>query len=152
MADKDADRLESGPDTHSKHLGGLLKGLMGDLSSLIRLEIALAKAEMKEKALSVAVASALLGAAAFFGFLAVGVMTATIIIAISLALPTWLAALIVMGAYLLLAIVLAAVGVRRLSKRAKQAPEQKNETAEEGVSWAKRRRGSRTTSREREST
>ena len=145
MADKDSDRLESGPDTHSKHLGGLLKGLMGDLSSLIRLEISLAKAEMKEKALSVAVASALLGVAAFFGLLAVGVMTATIIIAISIALPAWLAALIVTGAYLLLAVVLAVAGVRRLSKREKQAPEQTNETVEEGVSWARRRRGSKAT-------
>jgi len=145
MAKENDDHLDSGPDKRSKHLGGLLKGLMGDLSSLIRLEIALARAEMKEKAVSMAVASALLAVAAFFGLLAVGVMTATIIIAISLALPAWLAALIVTGAYLLLAIVLAVIGVRRLSKRAKQAPEQAKETVKEGASWARRHRGSKTT-------
>ena len=69
----------------------------------------------------------------------------TIIIAISLALPAWLAALIVTGAYLLLAIVLAVAGVRRLSRGAKSAPEQTTETVKEGVSWARRLRASKKT-------
>ena len=144
MANND-DNLESGPEAHKRHLGGLVKDLMGDMSSLIRLEIALARAQLKEKAVSMAVSSALILVAAFFGLLAAGVLTATFVLAISVALPAWAAALIVTGAYLLIAGVLALIGVQRLSKSEKQAPEETKETTKEGVSWEKKHRGSKTT-------
>jgi len=127
------------PDSYDRPLGDLLKELNQEISRLVRDEIALARVEMTQKMSAMAKAAGLLGAAAFIGLLAAGVLTATIVLAIDVALPAWLAALIVTVAYLIIAGVLAAVGYARLKRAGKPLPEQTIETLKEDVSWARHR-------------
>lgn len=94
--------------------------LLGDLptlvSDLVRREIDLVKVEMltKLKALGVG-GGLLLGAVIVLGFM-FGVLLTAAVLALSLVLPGWAAALIVAGALLLIAAVLALIGYRVLKR------------------------------------
>lgn len=125
------------PDSYDRSLGDLLKELNQEISRLIKDEIALARLEMSKKLSAMGKAAGMLGAAAFVGLLALGVLTATIVLALDVALPAWLAALIVTVVYLIIAGVLGAVGYARLKRAGKPVPEQTIETLKEDVSWAK---------------
>ena len=127
------------PSSHDASLGDLLKGLSTDISALVRQEVALAKVEMNEKARTYAGASAMMVVAAMLALLAIGVLTACVILAIDVALPAWLAALIVGVAYLVIAGILVLVGVALLRRAGKPVPEQTIETIKEDVSWARQR-------------
>ena len=99
-------------------LGTLVAGITTELSALVRGEIALAKAEMRE--------SAKAGAAGAVLFVVAGVLLAMVWLLVTWAvvyvlvevadLPTWASFLIVAGFYLLVAIILGAVGYFRLKK------------------------------------
>lgn len=99
-------------------LGTLVAGITTELSSLVRGEIELAKAEMRE--------SAKAGAAGAVLFVVAGVLLAMVWLLVTWAvvyvlvevadLPTWASFLIVAGFYLLVAIIVGVVGVFRLKK------------------------------------
>lgn len=99
-------------------LGTLVAGITSELSALVRGEIELAKAEVRESAKSGAVGAIL--------FIVAGVLLATVWLLVTWAcvyvlvevadLPTWASFLIVAGFYLLVAIIFAAVGVFRFKK------------------------------------
>lgn len=137
--------VEDHPPAYDRSLGDLLKELMSEASFLIRQEAELAKTEMTEKAKIMARASVMLIIAAFVGLLAAGVLTATIVLAIDIALPAWLAALIVAAAYLIIAGILGLVGYQRFQRAGKPVPEQTIETIKEDISWAKQQGRSATT-------
>ncbi len=118
-------------------LGGLVKQLSKDMSKLVRQEVALARAEMTEKAGGIGKAVVPLLIAAFFSLFAAGVLSACIVLAIAIALPTWLAALIVGAAYLVIAGILAMVGVRMAKRVKAPVPRQTLETVKEDLSWAR---------------
>ena len=93
-------------------LGQLVAEASQDLSELVRYEVALAKAEIKDDVVRGASAGGLFGAAGYLGLLA----TVTLMIAAAFGLteaglPAWAAFLIVTGALLLLAALLALIGV-----------------------------------------
>lgn len=132
-----AHRIDHHPDSYSRPLTDLLKEFMSEVSTLIRQEVALARTEMTEKLTIMARASIMLVVAAFVAFLAAGVLTATIVLAINVALPAWLAALIVTVVYLIIAGIFGLVGYKRLQKAGKPVPEQTIETIKEDISWAK---------------
>lgn len=137
--------VEHHPATYDRPFGELLKELMEDISILVRQEIALARVEMTEKAKVYARASVMIAFSALLGFFALGVLTACIILAIDLALPAWLAALIVAVAYLLVAGTFVLLGIARLRKAGRPVPEQTIETIKEDVSWVKQQARSATT-------
>lgn len=99
-------------------LGTLVAGITGELSALVRGEIELAKAEMRESAKAGAAGAAL--------FVIAGVLLAMVWLLVTWAvvyvlvevadLPTWASFLIVAGFYLLVAIILGTVGYFRLKK------------------------------------
>jgi uncharacterized membrane protein YqjE len=99
-------------------LGTLVAGITGELSALVRGEIELAKAEMRESAKAGAAGAAL--------FVVAGVLLAMVWLLVTWAvvyvlvevadLPTWASFLIVAGFYLLVAIILGTVGYFRLKK------------------------------------
>ncbi len=104
-------------------IGKLFADTSRDLSTLIRDEIELAKTEIKISLKFGGVGAALLAAAAFIGLLAIIIVS----IAFALFLDWWFAGtatafLIVFGIYLLIAGLLAFIGIRNV-KRAR-APEQ----------------------------
>ena len=132
-----AQMIDARSEFGDKSLGELLKELMEQVSLLIKQEVALVRAEMTEKAKELMMASVLMVVAGFIGVLAAGVMTATIVIAIAIALPTWLAALIVTVAYLMIAALLVLAGLARLRQAGRPMPEQTIETIGEDISWLK---------------
>src|SRR4051812_29928008 len=87
-------------------LGELFHQLSTDLSTLVRQEIEHAKAEMARKARFAAVGAGMFGVAALLGLGAFAVLTAAAVLALSIVLDSWLAALIVGVVYLVVAGVL----------------------------------------------
>lgn len=120
-------------------VGQLLRELSQDTSHLVRQEIQLAQAEMKQKAKRVGVGAGLLGAAAVMGLAALGAGTALLIIAIAIVLPLWLSALAVTGFYVLVAGVLALAGGLGIRRATPLQPEQTVATLKEDAEWAKTR-------------
>ena len=100
--------------------GELLKGLADDASTLFRQEVLLARQEMQEGLTATARASALLVAAAVLGLYAFGFLLYTIGVAIGG--PEWLGFAIVTAVLLIVVLILALVGRRRLAA-SKVAPE-----------------------------
>ena len=125
------------PEDYDRSLGDLLKELGGEASLLIRQEIALARAEMTQKLTMTATAGVMFGVAAFAGLMAMGALTACVILAIHLALAAWLSALIVTGGYVVIGGVCLAAGAARMRSARKPVLEQTIETLKEDVSWAR---------------
>ena len=100
--------------------GELLKGIADDANTLVRQELLLARQEMQEGLAATAKASALLAGAAVLGLYALGFLLYTIGVAIGG--PEWLGFAIVTAVLLVVVLVLALVGRRRLAA-SKVAPE-----------------------------
>lgn len=111
-------------------LGTLIAGITSELSALVRGEIDLAKAEMRESAKAGAAAAAL--------FIVAGVLLAMVWLLVTWAvvyvlvevadLPQWASFLIVAGFYLIVAVILGAIGYFRAKKA--RGPEQAKAEAE----------------------
>lgn len=100
-----------------RSLGQLVATATEDLSNLIRGEIALAKSELKVSVGKLAQGAGLFAAAAFVALLAVILLTITAALGLEEAgLAPWLSFLIVAVAFLLIAAVLAYIGLRALKK------------------------------------
>lgn len=117
----------------------LVKHLSEQTSTLIRQELDLAKAELTEKGKAAGTGAGLLGGAGVVGLLALGALTACIILLLAKAMDAWVAALIVTVLYGLVAGVLALAGRDRVKAGMPPAPEQTIESVKEDVQWAKRR-------------
>lgn len=87
-------------------------------------EIALAKIEIKRKGIELGIAAAFLAVAlAFVAFLVIGLIVAAIM-GLATIMPAWLAALLVCGVFLLIALIVALVGVRKFKKAMPLVPEE----------------------------
>jgi len=126
-----ADELRERP------VGELLKQLANETTTLVKQELELAKAEMREKAGKAGPGFGMWGAAGVTGLLALGSLTAFLILALDGAMPNWLAALIVGLVYAVIAGVLYLRGKQRVEEAGSPVPEQTVETLKEDVQWAK---------------
>ena len=133
----DAAAVRNGGDERS--MSELLKTLSDQTTRLVRQEVELAKAEMTAKGRELGLGAGMFGAAAVVGLFAGGALTAAIILALSLAMAGWLAALIVAAVYGAIAAVLALVGRGRTQAGAPPVPEQAIESTKEDVAWVKTR-------------
>jgi len=120
-------------------LGELFGKLSTELTTLIRQELELAKAELTQKGKEAGKGAGFIGGAAVVGLLAAGALTAAIIAALDLAMATWLAALIVTIVYGAIAAVLALRGKAKVQQATPPVPEQTVDTVKEDVAWAKTR-------------
>jgi uncharacterized membrane protein YqjE len=123
-----------------RSLGELFSELSRQTSTLIRQEVALAKAEMKEKGSEVGKDVGMMaagGALAYAGLLA---LIATIIIVLAEFMDWWLSALIVSIVVLGVGGMLIQRGMSAL-KQTNMKPEQTIETLKEDKEWAKRQLG-----------
>ena len=118
-------------------IGELFKKLSGDLSLLVRQELDLFRVEMTEKGKAAGQAGVVLSGAAVVGLLALGALTATLILVLSLVMAPWLAALIVTVVYGVVAAVMAVTGKRKVEDVLPPTPKQTVETVKEDVEWAK---------------
>jgi MFS family permease len=120
-------------------LAELVKELSEQTSTLVRKELELARAEMTQKGKAAGIGAGMFGAAGLFGVLALGALTACLILALAQALDGWLAALIVTAAYGALAGVLALLGKRKVGEATPPLPEQTKESVRQDVEETKQR-------------
>ncbi|MGI8612386.1 MAG: phage holin family protein [Nocardioidaceae bacterium] len=98
-------------------LGRLVADASRDMSALVHSEIALAKSELKVSLTTGGIGAGLLAAAAFLGMVALVLLSVTIAYFLVWAgLGPWWAFLIVTVFYLLLAGILALLGLRRIKR------------------------------------
>jgi hypothetical protein len=119
-----------------KSLGELFADLSRETSTLVRQEVALAKTELSQKAVSVGKDVGFLAAGAavlYAGFLA---LIACLIIALAHAVPWWLSALIVGVVVAAIGGFLVMQGINDL-KQQDLAPRQTLNTLKEDATWAK---------------
>ncbi|PJJ65237.1 phage holin family protein [Compostimonas suwonensis] len=86
------------------------------LVTLVKAELEQLKAEMTRKLAHAGIGIGMLLVAALLAFFALATLVAAAVLGIAVALPPWLAALIVAAALLVLAGILVALGVRWLKK------------------------------------
>jgi len=120
--------------------GELVKELSGQMSTLVRQEVELAKAEIAEKGKKAGLGSGLLGGAAVAALLMLGSLTAVLILALATAMPSWAAALVVMLLWGAVAAGFALIGRNKLREMGKPIPEKTVETLKEDVQWLKDRK------------
>jgi hypothetical protein len=104
-------------------IGELLGDFANETSDLLGKEIELARTEIGIQVKQAGAGAGLFGAAAVFGLLGLGALTACAVAAHALVMDTWLAALIVGAALLLVAGVFALAGRSKVRKVAPPVPE-----------------------------
>jgi uncharacterized membrane protein YqjE len=119
-------------------IGDLLKRLSEETSTLVRQEMALARAEITEQGKRAGTGAGMLGGAGVAGLLTLGALTATVIGVLDTGMAFWLAALIVTAVWAAVAGVLALQGRNKIKEATPPAP-QTVETVKEDVRWAKTR-------------
>ena len=124
-------------ELHDRPIGELLKQLANETTTLVRQELDLAKAEMREKAGKAGPGFGMWGAAGLTALLALGSLTAFVILALDGVMPNWLAALIVGLVYAAVAGVLYVSGKQRVEEAGSPVPQKTIETVKEDVEWAK---------------
>jgi uncharacterized membrane protein YqjE len=127
-----------GPELREQSIGDLLKQLSQDTSTLVKQEMALARAELTEQGKRAGTGAGMLGGAGVAGLLTLGALTATLIGVLDTAMSFWLAALIVTVVWAAVAGVLALQGRNKIKEATPPAP-QTVETVKEDVRWAKTR-------------
>ena len=115
---------KTGPEHPEHSVGELVKTMTEQVSMLIRDELKLAQLEMTARGKQAALGAGMFGLSGVVALYGVGCLLACAIIAISGAVPAWLAALIVGAALLAAAGVMALLGRGRMSKATPPLPEQ----------------------------
>ena len=109
------------------------------MSTLVRDEMRLAQAEMTQKGKRAGVGIGLFSAAGLLAFFGLAATITTVILALSLALPAWLSALIVAVVLFAVAGVVALQGKNSVQKATPAKPEQAIEGLKEDVATVKGR-------------
>ena len=125
-------------DLRERPIGDLLKQLSEETSTLVKQELALARAELEAQGKRAGMGAGMLGGAGVAGLLTLGALTATLIALLDTAMATWVAALIVTVIWAAIAGVLALQGRNKIKEATPPAP-QTVETVKEDVRWAKTR-------------
>jgi len=128
-------------DSRERPIGELVKDLSAQTSTLVRKEIELARAELQQQGKVAGKGAGMLAGAAVAGLLALGALSAALITLLDDAMATWVAALIVMALWAIVALVLAKAGQQALQRATPPAP-QTVETVKEDIQWAKNPTGS----------
>ncbi|MER5776726.1 phage holin family protein [Streptomyces sp. NPDC002039] len=116
-----------------------MKQASEQLTLLVRQELNLATAEMREKGRGLGLGAGLLSGAGLFGILALQGLAATGIVALALVLPLWAAALVVTGVLAVIAAVLAAAGKKQAVRATPPAPERTIDSVKADVAEIKER-------------
>jgi MFS family permease len=126
-----------GAELDDRSMSDLMKALSDQTTTLVRQEIELAKAEMAAKGKQMGIGAGAFGGAAVVGLFAFGALSACFVLALSLAMDGWLAALIVAVVYAAVAGVLALVGRKQTQAASPPVPERAISSTKEDVEWAK---------------
>ncbi|MEJ1109538.1 MULTISPECIES: phage holin family protein [unclassified Kribbella] len=127
------------PTYDAASLGQLVSQLTGDVGTLTRQELALAKAELREEAKQAGKGAGMLGGAALAGWMLAMFVSLTVMWALDEVMHLAWAALIVAAVWGVAAAVLAASG-RKALRDVSPIPEQTVETLKEDAEWLKTRK------------
>jgi hypothetical protein len=123
-------------DTTGESLGDLVSDLTGDLSKLMRQELELAKAKIRQEATKAGKATGMLAAAGFAGYLTTVLLSLALVFALGAVMPLGWAALIVAALWGIAGAVLYTSGRARL-RTVNPKPERTVQTLKEDAEWAK---------------
>ncbi|MGH3455607.1 MAG: phage holin family protein [Nocardioidaceae bacterium] len=124
---------ETPSSTKDASLGQLTGELSQQVSRLVRDEIRLAQAEMKDKGKRFGSGAGLMGAGGLIALFGIGCLVATAVIALDLAIAAWLSALIVGVVLLIVASVVAATGRSRMRRATPPMPREAMESTKEDI-------------------
>ncbi|MEU7472053.1 phage holin family protein [Streptomyces sp. NPDC044984] len=128
------------PDTDrsgQEPVSELVQRASQQLTELVRGELRLAQAEMKQKGKRYGKGGGLFGGAGVVGFLMAQALVASVIAALAVALPVWAAGLIVTGVLGVIAAVLVMSGKKQVDQAAPPTPEQTVESVKADVAEIK---------------
>jgi len=120
----------AGPDVSGRSVGDLIGEVTSDFTTLMRQELELAKAEVKQEVTTAGKAAGMLGAAGLAGYMVALFASIALWWALANAMDEGWAALIVAGIWAVIAAVLAVVGRSRIRK-VNPKPERTMETLKE---------------------
>ncbi|MFG2606469.1 phage holin family protein [Streptomyces sp. NPDC048514] len=118
-------------------VGELVQRASQQLTELVRGELRLAQAEMKEKGRRYGKGGGMFGGAGVVGFLMLQALVATAIAALAVPLPVWAAALIVTAVLGVIAAVMALTGRKAVAQAAPPTPQQTIENVKADVAEIK---------------
>jgi uncharacterized membrane protein YqjE len=118
-------------------VGELVQRASQQLSELVRSELRLAQAEMKEKGKHYGKGGGMFGGAGVVGFLMLQALVATAIAALAVPLPVWAAALIMTAVLGVIAGVLALSGKKQVRQAESPTPQQTIENVKADVAEIK---------------
>ncbi|MDF2752351.1 MAG: phage holin family protein [Gaiellaceae bacterium] len=122
-------------DLRERSTAQLIKDLSQQAGKLVRQEIELAKTEMSEKGRRASVGVIALTSAGIAGLLALGGLTAFLILALDGGMPNWAAALCVTLLWAVVGAALALYGREKLRELGTPVPEKTVETVKEDIEW-----------------
>lgn len=128
--------MSSNQQSPERTIGQLVADATHDISTIMRSEIALAKAEIASDAKSAGLGAAMFGAAAFVGLLGLIFLFHTIAYVLAIWLPVWAGYLITTGLLFVVAAALALLG-RRSLKAMKGKPERTIKNAQATITTIK---------------
>ena len=123
--------------TQDQTLGALVHQLTQQVPELIRSEMRLAQAEVAQKGKRAGVGIGMFSVAGLLAFFAFGSLVATAILALSLVVDAWLAALIVALVLLAGAAVAGMVGKNKVAEAGPPAPERAIQGLKEDIATVK---------------
>ena len=123
--------------TQDQTLGALVHQLTQQVPELIRSEMRLAQAEVAQKGKRAGVGIGMFSIAGLLAFFAFGSIVATAILALSLVVDAWLAALIVALVLLAVAAVAGLVGRNKVAEAGPPAPERAIQGLKEDIATVK---------------
>ncbi|WP_253905276.1 phage holin family protein [Arthrobacter sp. H14] len=115
----------------------LVTQLSEQTTRLVRDEMRLAQAELKEKGKHAGVGAGLFGGAGLVAFFGGATLITTIILALALLVPVWLSALIVTVVLFIIAGIAALVGKKQIKQAVPPAPETTMENVKRDVNEVK---------------
>lgn len=124
--------MATSTDGTERTLGQLVADATADMSTIVRSEIALAKAEISAEAKTAGTGAGMLAGAAFVGLLGLIFLFHTVANVIDIWLPLWAGYLITTGLLFALAALLGLIGKNQVSK-VKPKPERAIKNAQETI-------------------
>jgi len=127
--------MSTAPQPQRK-VSDVLQDIVGNIQQIIRSEVVLAKVEIKEKAQRASKPAAVMATGTVLGLYGLGFLLLAAVYGLSLAVPPWLAALVVGGALAIAGGILVGKS-RRALKEIDPVPKNTVATLKENVQWAK---------------
>ena len=121
---------------NSRSIADVLQDILGNVQTIVRSEVRLAKTEITEEVTKAGRAAGMMGAGVLTALFTAWLLLVTILFALATVMPMWGAALLLLVIMAVLTAILLTAGKKRL-KTVHTMPEKTIETMKENVEWVK---------------